>query len=137
MILQTNVAFACLSELRKCGKLAGRNSLVPFLIAFMKIEVADTINGNFTLLWRQSKVDMIPFSSRTSRIIDVSPVEAHLFLEHRRPLGLHWLVKLIQPTSLLGISSINVVLNLDFWTAVPRLRLILGHMKHDATVATF
>ena len=137
VILQTDMAFGGFSELRKRSKLARRNAFIPFFVTLKKVVIADTIDGHFTLTRRDAQVDVIPFSDRASRVVHVSAFEADLVFEHGRPFRLYRLVQLIEPAGLLRIVTIDIVLNLNFRTAVPRCRLIFCHMKHETAVASF
>ena len=137
MILQADVPLVCLAELRKRRKFARSDSLVPLVVALIKVVVADSVDCDFTLPRRDAEVEMIPFAGRASCIIDVGAFKADLVFKLSGPRWFHRFVKLIQPARFLRVMAILIVLNLNFRAAVPGLCCVFGHMKHDSAVAAF
>ena len=136
VVLQTDMPLRSLAKLRELCKLAGRNSPVPVVAAYVEVVIADSVDRDFTLLRGHSQIHMVPFPGRSRGIIHVDALETNLVFELHCPLGLLRLVQLIQPASLLRVATVNIVLHLHLRSRSPRPRIVLGHPKHDPTVAT-
>ena len=127
VVLETKMSLTCFGKTRKLRELAFGHQLIPPLVPQIKLVVHHPIHRDLTAPRRDAKKQLIPLPGRSRRI---------------RDLGLagptHWirLIHLIEPTGLLRVVPLDVVLDLDLRSTMPRCWIVLGHMEHQAAITT-
>ncbi len=125
VILQTNVSLARFAKPFKLREFAGRNLVVPIVVTKFEVVIANTVDANLAVILVDANVKLIPLTGGTCRIGD-------RFVDG--PTRNRGLIELVEPARLLGIVTVDVVLNLDFGTRVPWGPVSFKHVEHDATV---
>ena len=115
MVLEIDVALGRFAEFRKLGELALRNALVPVLRPLYILDVLGAVHVVDTSFRTDNDVHGIPLPRRIGGI-DIGRVE------------------LVEPTGLLGIVSIDVVLDLHLGSGLPGRVFLLGDVIHEPAV---
>ena len=136
VILEAEVALLGLTEPGKRCELALRHPLVPVLRSDGEAVVGHAIEADLAVPRRDADREVIPGACRAAGIDDLGGLEAGRPLHLPRPRRVQRLIELIEPAGLLLVLAAGVVDDLHLGTGLPRMLRILGHVEHQAAVAT-
>ena len=123
VILQADVSLRRFAEAGHRGELALGDAIVPVFASDFEPLVAEAIHLDFALLLADADVKLVPLASGTGGVRNLPGEEVGTGL-----------IELIEPAGQLGVVPLDVVLDLDFGSAMPGSAAVFGDTEHDPGV---